>query len=186
MEKLIISTQLKLVSFILIFQKAFLFFITCVFVTNQSEEEIKMITRHWIRILKITLGWIYDFDKLVSNYVTAAFIFDEFCSSSKLLKTLIGHISYVNSIDYSTFDGDQFICSGSSDSTVRVWDVDTRKQIRLFEEHTSLVYCVKFSRYHYHNYHQSVICSSSHDNTIRFWDFKDNQQLRILSGHTRG
>ncbi|ETO32426.1 WD repeat-containing protein [Reticulomyxa filosa] len=113
-------------------------------------------------------------------------MFDEFCSSSKLLKTLIGHISYVNSIDYSTFDGDQFICSGSSDSTVRVWDVDTRKQIRLFEEHTSLVYCVKFSRYHYHNYHQSVICSSSHDNTIRFWDFKDNQQLRILSGHTRG
>ncbi|ETO07357.1 hypothetical protein RFI_30035, partial [Reticulomyxa filosa] len=82
------------------------------------------------------------------------------------------------SIDYSTFDDCQFICSGSSDKTVRVWDVDNNKQIQLFNGHSSIVYCVKFSPYHYHNHHQNVILSSSHDNNIRSWDFKHNKPLK--------
>ncbi|ETO00844.1 WD-40 repeat-containing protein, partial [Reticulomyxa filosa] len=63
--------------------------------------------------------------------------FDSFCSSSKLLKTFTGHTDIVWSIDYSTFDDGQFICSGSSDKTVRVWDVDNNKQIQSFNEHSS-------------------------------------------------
>ncbi|ETO29855.1 WD-40 repeat protein [Reticulomyxa filosa] len=109
---------------------------------------------------------------------------DTFRLSSKLLKTFTEYTDCVNSIDCSTFDGCQFICSGSNDNTVRVWDVDNDKQIQSFNEHSSNVNCVKFSSYHYHNHHQNVTCSSSHDNTIRFWDFKHNKQLQILNGHT--
>ncbi|ETO16051.1 hypothetical protein RFI_21312 [Reticulomyxa filosa] len=65
-------------------------------------------------------------------------------------------------IDYSEFDGSQFICSGSEDKTVRVWDVETSKQIESFNGHSSEVY---------------------YDKTIRFWDFKNNQQLKIFNGH---
>ncbi|ETO36612.1 hypothetical protein RFI_00450, partial [Reticulomyxa filosa] len=71
---------------------------------------------------------------------------------------------YVWSIDYSTFDDCQFICSGSNDKT--------------------FLYFVKFSSYHYHNHRQNVICSSSINDTIRFWDFKHNNQLQIFNGHT--
>ncbi|ETO13239.1 mycorrhiza-induced NACHT/WD-repeat protein [Reticulomyxa filosa] len=150
------------------------------------EEDTQIIIRYWIRILNIKLGWINDFDKCVVNYVmfaSAVFILDTFCSSSKLLNTFIGHTSAVWSIDYSTFGDDQFICSGSTDETVRVWDVNNNKQIQLFNKHSNIVLCVKFSQYHYYNNHHNVICSSSKDKTIHFWDFKHNKQLQVFNGH---
>ncbi|ETO35436.1 WD-40 repeat protein, partial [Reticulomyxa filosa] len=147
------------------------------------ENKIQIIIRHWIRILQIKFGWIHEFDKLVVNYVYAVFMFDTFCSSSKLTNTFTGHTNWVRSIDYSTFDDCQFICSGSDDNTVRVWDIDKNKQIQSFNGHSSAVHCVKFSSYHYHYHRQNVICSSSFDKTIRLWDFKHNKELQIFNGH---
>ncbi|ETN98659.1 WD-40 repeat protein [Reticulomyxa filosa] len=103
-------------------------------------------------------------------------------SSFKLNHTFTGYTSVVWSIDYSTFDDCQFICSGSNNEKVRVWDVRNNKQIH---EHSLSAYCVKFSSYHYHNHCQNVICSSSGDKTIRFWDFKHNKQLQIFNGHIK-
>ncbi|ETO07534.1 WD-40 repeat protein [Reticulomyxa filosa] len=117
---------------------------------------------------------------------TAIFMLDTFLSSSKLLKTFQGHTDWVWSIDYLTSDIDEFICSGSHDKTVRVWDVNENKQIRSFNGHSDNVYHAKFSPYHYYNNHRSVICSSSRDKTIRFWDIKDNLQLQVFNGHTDG
>ncbi|ETO04358.1 WD-40 repeat protein [Reticulomyxa filosa] len=149
-----------------------------------SEEEIQLIIRYWIRTSKIKLGWINDFNKLVVNYTTAVFILDTFCLTSKLLKTFTGHANCVYSIDHSTFAEDQLMCSGSDDRTVRVWNVETTKQIQSFNGHLSHIYCVRFSPYHYHHYHYNIICSSSYDKTIRFWDIKHNRQLQIFNGHT--
>ncbi|ETO24585.1 G-protein beta WD-40 repeats containing protein [Reticulomyxa filosa] len=108
---------------------------------------------------------------------------DTFRSSSKLINTLTGHTADVRCIDYAAFDEDQFLCSGSYDKTVRVWDVETNQQIELFNGHLNYVNCVKFSPYHYHNQHRNVVCSSSDDKTIRFWDIKDNKQLNVFNGH---
>ncbi|ETO15401.1 WD-40 repeat-containing protein [Reticulomyxa filosa] len=110
--------------------------------------------------------------------------FDTF-RSSKLLKTFNGHSSYVYSIDHSTFDGKQFLCSGSADNTVRVWDIENGKQIQSFNKHSNEVICTKFSSYHYIN-NRNVVCSSSSDQTIRFWDIQDDKQLQVFSEHTRG
>ncbi|ETO07575.1 WD-repeat protein, partial [Reticulomyxa filosa] len=154
------------------------------------EEEIQIIIHHWIRTFDIKLGWIKDFDTFVLNYVSSfastVFIFDTFRSSSKLINTFTGHTGWLHSIDYSTFDCDQLVCSGSNDQTVRVWDVDNNKQIQSFNGHSSFVFCVKFSLYHYHNHRQNVICSSSYDKTIRFWDFKHNKQLQVFNKLTDG
>ncbi|ETO11916.1 hypothetical protein RFI_25460 [Reticulomyxa filosa] len=127
---------------------------------KSKEEETQIIIHHWVRTLNIKLGWIKDFDKLVVNYAYTIFMFDAFCSSAKLINVLTGHTNAVYSIDYSTFDDCQFICSGSYDQTVRVWDVDNNKQIRPFNTY------------------------SNYDKTIRFWDFKNNKRLQILNGHT--
>ncbi|ETO34762.1 hypothetical protein RFI_02328, partial [Reticulomyxa filosa] len=148
-----------------------------------SEEKIQVIIQHWIRILNIKLGWIHEFDKFIVNYISTVFMFDTFRSSSKLINTFFGHRDYVNSIDYSTFDNLRFICSGSDDRTIRVWDVDKNKQIRPFNRHSDCVNCVKFSLYHYYNHRQNVICFSSWDKTIRFWDFKRNKQVQMFNGH---
>ncbi|ETO34830.1 WD-40 repeat protein [Reticulomyxa filosa] len=142
-----------------------------------KEEEIPLIIQHWIKILHIKFGWIYEFDKLVVNYVM--FIYFFFYAKQKIQM----HTDIVWSIDYSTFGDGQFICSGSGDETVRVWDVDNNKQIQSLHGHLFGVFCVKFSRYHYHHHRKNVICSSSLDNTIRFWDIKHNKQLQILYEH---
>ncbi|ETO35078.1 hypothetical protein RFI_01995, partial [Reticulomyxa filosa] len=115
---------------------------------------------------------------MLSVFATNVFKFDMFCSSSKLLKTFTGHTGSVTSIDCSPFGDCQLICSGSEDKTVRVWNVETNKQIQLFNGHSNVVGCARFSPYHYHNNHRTVVCSSSYDKTIRFWDIKDNQQLQ--------
>ncbi|ETO09131.1 WD-repeat protein [Reticulomyxa filosa] len=104
--------------------------------------------------------------------------------SAKLLKTFTGHTNFVNSIDCFTFNDDQFICSGSEDTTVCLWNVKNNEQIQSFNKHSSNVNCVKFSQYHHYMNCRSVICSSSEDKTIRFWDIKDNRQLQICNQHT--
>ncbi|ETO20751.1 WD-40 repeat protein [Reticulomyxa filosa] len=162
-----------------------------------TEEEIKVIIKYWARILNIKLGWIQDFDRLVVKYVSSFvflfnvkylfatfFMFEMFRSSSKLIKTFTKHIDIVWSIDSTTFDNYQFICSGSDDSTVCVWNVMTNDQSQSFNEHSNNVFCVKFSQYYYQNHRRRVICSSSADTTIRFWDFKHNQQFQIFNEHT--
>ncbi|ETO34738.1 F-box and wd40 domain protein, partial [Reticulomyxa filosa] len=111
-----------------------------------KEEDIPLIIQHWVRTLKIKLGWIPDFDQIIVKYAINIFIFDIFRSSSKLLETFTGHIKRVNSIDYSIFESKQLLCSGSDDKTVCVWDVDNNKQIQSFNGHSSHVYCVKFSQ----------------------------------------
>ncbi|ETO33007.1 WD-40 repeat-containing protein [Reticulomyxa filosa] len=165
-----------------------------------EEEKIQLIVRYWIRRLKIKIGWINDFDKLVVNYVmffaflnfkylfnvTTFFMFETFSLSSKLLKTFIGHLDNVHSIDYSTFDNRQLLCSGSDDKKVCVWDFDNNEPIKSFDGHSDCVYCVRFSPYHYHNRRQNVICSSSFDSTIRFWDIKSSQQLQLFNKHADG
>ncbi|ETO35910.1 WD-40 repeat protein, partial [Reticulomyxa filosa] len=153
---------------------------------KQLKEDIQIIIQYWIRILNIKLVWVKEFDKFIANYVSTIFMFDIFRSSSKLLKTFIYHKKNVSSFDYSEFDNSQFICSGSIDKTVCVWDFDNNKQIQSFNGHSDSVNCVKFSPYHYHNHRQNVICSSSSDTTIRFWDFKHNQQLQIFNGQIWG
>ncbi|ETO19232.1 WD-40 repeat protein [Reticulomyxa filosa] len=165
-----ISRKLLIVS---LFQS----FIQLVVLLYFFGDEIKIIIQHWVRKLNIKLGWIHDFDKLIVNYVTFFLIqlFKEFCWTYQ---------TYIWSIDHSTLNGGQFICSGSSDKTVRVWNINTNKLIRLFNRHSNCVYCVKFSPYHYYKNRCSVICSSSADKTIRFWDFKNNRQLQVFNGHT--
>ncbi|ETO01275.1 WD repeat-containing protein, partial [Reticulomyxa filosa] len=110
-------------------------------------------------------------------------MFDTFRSSSKLIRSFTGHTDTVWTIDYSIFDDRQFICSGSFDQTIRVWDVDNNKQIQSFNGHQTVANCVKFSSYHHHH-HQNVICSASNDITIRFWDFKRNKKIQIFNKHT--
>ncbi|ETO36861.1 WD-40 repeat protein [Reticulomyxa filosa] len=157
--------------------------------TKDSEEKIQMVIQHWIQISGIKLGWTYDLGKIIFNYVRF-FYFVFIQLKFKYIRYLLFDIDnccfHARNIfiDYLTFSDDQLICSGSSDNTIRVWDIKTKRQTQLFNGHLGSVICVKFSPYHYRNNSCHVICSSSLDNTIRFWDFKHKQQLQIFNEYT--
>ena len=54
-----------------------------------------------------------------------------------------GHTADVLSVAFSP-DG-RYIVSGGLDNTVRLWERETGKQVRIFEGHTSWVFSVAFS-----------------------------------------
>ncbi|ETO34313.1 hypothetical protein RFI_02781 [Reticulomyxa filosa] len=143
-------------------------------------------------LLSIMLDFFLFFYSIIINtfvviydltQATNLLLFDKFCTSFKFIKIFDEHTICVHSIDYLACDDGQFICSGSDDKTIRVWDIETNKQTQLINGHSGSVFCVKFSQYHYHSNRHNVICSSSSDSTIRFWDFKDNKQLKLFSEH---
>jgi WD40 repeat protein/uncharacterized caspase-like protein len=105
---------------------------------------------------------------LVSSFAVAA--------QQPELVVQTGHASLVISVAFSP-DG-RLIASGSSDSTIKLWDAATCNQLRSLEGHTGPVNSVAFSP------DGKVIASGSGDKTIKLWDVATGNQVRSLEGHT--
>ncbi|ETO20779.1 WD-40 repeat protein [Reticulomyxa filosa] len=109
-------------------------------------------------------------------------------------QTLEGHNISVNDIQFSPFTGGRYLCSGSVDKTVRLWDVKTSKSLHVFNGHENWIRCVEFSPLQTNdNKCNSVgviggngytICSGSGDNTIRLWDIETLKELLVFREHT--
>ncbi|ETO12393.1 hypothetical protein RFI_24983, partial [Reticulomyxa filosa] len=140
---------------------------------------IQIIIQHWIRILHIIFGWINDFDKLVVNYATTFFMFDTFCSSSKLINNYHQNV----------------ICSSSDDEIIRFWDFKHNNQLQIFNGHTygvcgiefslfnggheGYVYCVKYGS----NELLNTILSESIDKSVCLWDIRSGELIQVFYGH---
>ncbi|KAJ3103794.1 hypothetical protein HK100_004146, partial [Physocladia obscura] len=90
--------------------------------------------------------------------------------------TIEGHSSSVYAVAIST-DG-QFVVSGSSDKTVKIWDAQTGALQRTLEGHTDIVRAVAIS-----TNGQSVVSGSS-DKMVKIWDSQTGRLLRTLEGHS--
>jgi WD40 repeat protein len=90
--------------------------------------------------------------------------------------TQLGHTQGVNSVAFSP-DGKQ-ILSGSYDSTVKLWDMVSGREIRTFQEHISGVNSVAFSP------DGRQVLSGSTDTTSKLWDVASGREIRTFSGHT--
>ncbi|ETO33365.1 hypothetical protein RFI_03740 [Reticulomyxa filosa] len=111
----------------------------------------------------------------------------------KTLHTFDEHTNYVNCVQFSPLRNNETagnrsycgsgytICSGSSDNTIGVWDIQTTKQITSFTGHEALVSSVQYSPFDFGN----IICSGSWDNTIRLWDIRNKKQIQIIKGHEK-
>ena len=89
--------------------------------------------------------------------------------------TIVGRGRRADCVAYSP-DG-SCIASGSSDKTVRVWDVATGRQLSELKGHDSYVSGVAYSP------DGARIASASDDRTVRVWDAATGRQLRELKGH---
>src|SRR5437588_105512 len=85
-----------------------------------------------------------------------------------------GHRSTVWSVAFSP-DG-RSLASGSGDFSVRIWDLATGRQQRVFDEHTGPVWSVVYSP------DGRLLASGSYDGTIRLWDVEKGQRFQLLRG----
>jgi len=93
------------------------------------------------------------------------------------IRTFQGHTDSVKTVAFSP-DGNTAI-SGSSDSTIKLWDVQTGEEIRTFKGHSDKVYSVTFSP------DGNTALSGSRDNTLKLWDIQTGKPIRTFRGHTK-
>jgi len=97
-------------------------------------------------------------------------------TGTQVSKPFKGHTSTVVSVALSS-DGTR-IASGSSDKTVRIWDMETKVEVcSPLRGHFSRVNSVAFSP------DGKWVVSGSDDSTIRVWDMANSQAKTILEGH---
>lgn len=89
-----------------------------------------------------------------------------------------GHTSLVNSVAFSS-DG-KTLASGGGDNAIKIWDIQTGRQIKSLAGHTSYILSVAFSP------DGQKLASGGFDNTIRLWDAKSGTFIRSFEGHTGG
>ena len=93
-----------------------------------------------------------------------------------LIRTLEGHWGGVMAVAI-TPDGRHAV-SGSSDNTLRVWDLKGNEPPRVLEGHSYVVRAVAITPDGRH------AVSGSNDSTLRVWDLKGNEPPRVLEGHS--
>jgi WD40 repeat protein len=85
-----------------------------------------------------------------------------------------GHSDWVRTV--AALDSKRTV-SGSTDKTLRVWDVETGESIRVMEGHDEQVRALVALP-------NDRIASGSADRTVRVWDANSGKELEILVGHT--
>jgi WD40 repeat protein len=85
-------------------------------------------------------------------------------AARRITATLEGHTGSVFALAFSP-DG-KTLASGSKDTTVKLWDLTTGKNIATLQGHTDYVRSVAFSP------DGKTLASASHDRTIKLWDLQ--------------
>ncbi|GAO13089.1 uncharacterized protein UV8b_03467 [Ustilaginoidea virens] len=90
------------------------------------------------------------------------------------IKTFKGH---ENGITCLQFDHN-ILATGSYDTTIKIWDIETGEVIRTLRGHTSTVRTLQFD--------DSKLISGSFDKTIKIWNWQTGECLNTLQCHTEG
>jgi len=69
--------------------------------------------------------------------------------------------------------------SGGLDNEIRVWDLSTRKLLRVLKGHTGQINALDL------RFDGNYLLSASADGELRFWDVETGDCLKILQGHRR-
>ena len=110
--------------------------------------------------------------------------------TGKQLRTLTGHVNSVTNVLFSP-DGQMLASSSVSDpegwlsnfkedGTIRLWHIDTGKQLHELTAHPNSVNSMAFSP------DSQTLASSGYDTTIRLWDVNTGKHLHTFTGHEGG
>lgn len=89
--------------------------------------------------------------------------------STKILK---GHENGIMTLQIL----DNILATGSYDKTIKIWDLDTGKEVRTLTGHTDGIRCLQFD--------DSKLISGSMDRTLKVWNWRTGECLATYTGHS--
>src|SRR5262249_658270 len=102
----------------------------------------------------------------------------------------LGHKSQVNSVAISP--DEKHLVSCGVDGTVRIWEVETGKEIKQHKDHTEIAWCVTYSPDGQYvlsggggTYNRATDrFTEGKDNDLRLWAGDSLREIRRFKGHT--
>jgi WD40 repeat protein len=95
--------------------------------------------------------------------------------SSKLIKKFNEHNGTITNLAMTT--SSNILATGSTDSTIRIWGMNSNNSLFNLTEHSLTVWGLAFLN-------NSVLVSSSQDKLIKLWNITNGTCLKTLTGHT--
>ncbi|KAF2453987.1 putative E3 ubiquitin ligase complex SCF subunit sconB [Lineolata rhizophorae] len=89
-------------------------------------------------------------------------------------KVFRGHSNGVMCLQFD----DNILATGSYDSTIKIWDMKSGKEIRTLTGHTSGIRCLQFD--------DAQLISGGLDCTLKIWNWRTGECIRTLTGHSSG
>lgn len=112
-----------------------------------------------------------DGETAISIYSTALVLWD--ISNGQEIKRFTGHTKQIN---YAAFSPDgKTIISVAEDNTIKIWDIESDKEISSFTVNSGKVLSVSPDG-------KTIISGS--DKTIIIWDIESGKEIRTYTGHT--
>lgn len=84
---------------------------------------------------------------------------------------------HTNGVMCLQFD-DNILATGSYDSTIKIWDIETGEELRTLRGHTRGIRSLQFD--------DTKLISGSLDMTLRVWNWRTGECLSTYQGHTEG
>ncbi|KAI9837729.1 MAG: hypothetical protein M1819_006663 [Sarea resinae] len=91
--------------------------------------------------------------------------------STKIFK---GHSNGVMCLQFD----DNILATGSYDSTIKIWDVATGKEMRTLRGHESGIRCLQFD--------DTKLISGSIDRSLKIWNWRTGECISTYTGHSGG
>jgi WD40 repeat protein len=92
-----------------------------------------------------------------------------------------GHRDWIRSVAFSA--NGRLLASGSDDSTVRIWDVETGEMQHVLEVERGWVYSVALSAVPVGPSRIRVVAAGSDDSSVTLWDLDTGRQVKMLKDH---
>ena len=130
----------------------------------------------------VAMAALGDYEKATKDCQKALSInpnFTEISNPSCIARHNLSHeggFAAVNSVAISP-DG-KTLASGSDDYTIKLWNIETGKEIKTLTGHSSFVFTVSFSP------DGKTLASGSYDKTIKLWNVATGKEIKTLTGHS--
>ncbi|KAI9731251.1 MAG: hypothetical protein M1818_007876 [Claussenomyces sp. TS43310] len=90
------------------------------------------------------------------------------------MKIFRGHTNGVMCLQFD----DQILATGSYDSTIKIWDIESGQEISTLRGHTSGIRALQFD--------DTKLISGSLDRTLKVWNWRTGECISTYQGHTEG